>query len=123
MSALAQERCEACEGGIPPLERTEAEALLVEVSDAWRLAEEGRALERDITFKNFARAMEFLNRLATVAEAEGHHPDFCVRGWNKVHLRLSTHAIQGLSRNDFILAAKLDEVVPGGLPSRSAGSS
>jgi 4a-hydroxytetrahydrobiopterin dehydratase len=77
----------------------------------WRLAADAGSLAREIVFKNFARAMAFLNRLASVAEQEGHHPDFCLRGWNRVTVTLRTHAIGGLSLNDFILAAKLDQVV------------
>ena len=76
-----------------------------------KLAQSGRVLTRQITFQTFERAMAFLNRLAEVAEAEGHHPDFCLRGWNRVSLSLTTHAIGGLSRNDFVLAAKLQAVV------------
>ncbi len=108
---LATERCQACEGGTPPLTRDEASALLPEISDRWSISENGRSLQRTITFKNFARAMAFLNRVAEVAESEGHHPDFCLQNWNQVSLTLSTHAIGGLSRNDFILAAKVDGVV------------
>ena len=77
----------------------------------WRLGDDAGSLERELVFKNFARAMAFLNRLADVAEQEGHHPDFCLRGWNRVTVTLRTHAIGGLSLNDFILAAKLDRTV------------
>ena len=110
MATLTSERCVPCEGGIPPLTRAEAEALLPEVSDRWSLDEQGRSLSCQITFKNFLRAMEFLNRLAEVAEQEGHHPDICL-GWGYAQLRVWTHAIDGLSESDFILAAKLDAVV------------
>jgi 4a-hydroxytetrahydrobiopterin dehydratase len=74
-------------------------------------ARPGRALTRQITFNTFARAMAFLNRLAEVAEREGHHPDFCLNQWNHVSLSLTTHAIGGLSRNDFVLAARLQAAI------------
>ena len=66
-------------------------------------------ISRELRFKDFAQAMAFVNRLAEVAEAEGHHPDFCV-SWNRVELELVTHAIGGLSDNDFIMAAKINEL-------------
>ncbi len=108
---LTRERCVPCESGTSPLDREAAEALLRQISDRWRLADDGRSIEREIVFKSFGRAMAFLNRLADLAEVEGHHPDFCLYGWNRVKVTLSTHAIGGLSRNDFILAAKADAVV------------
>ena len=89
----------------------EAQALLSELDDRWHLDTHGRTLTREITFKSFARAMAFLNRLAELAEREGHHPDFCLTRWNRVTLTLTTHAIGGLSRNDFILAAKLQGLI------------
>jgi 4a-hydroxytetrahydrobiopterin dehydratase len=108
--ALASERCVPCEGGTPPLSREEAQSLLSQVGDGWELSQDATTLSRQLGFKNFLRAMDFLNRLAEVAEQENHHPDFCLQGWNKVSLTLSTHSIGGLSRNDFILAAKLDDL-------------
>jgi 4a-hydroxytetrahydrobiopterin dehydratase len=108
--ALASERCVPCEGGTPPLSRQEAQSLLAQLGDGWQLSEDARTLSRQLSFKNFLRAMDFLNQLAQVAEQENHHPDFCLQGWNKVSLSLSTHAIGGLSRNDFIMAARLDDV-------------
>jgi len=68
----------------------------------------GKTLERELKFKDFKGAMAFLNKVAELAEGEGHHPDFLLHGWNKVRFTLSTHAIGGLSINDFILAAKID---------------
>ena len=108
---LASERCLPCEQGTPPLSGAEAQALLSGLDARWHLAEDGRALTRQVTFKTFARAMAFLNRLAEVAEREGHHPDFCLTRWNQLSLSLTTHAIGGLSRNDFVLAAKLQAVI------------
>lgn len=108
--ALASERCVPCEGGTPPLSREEVHALLPQLGEGWQVSEDATTLSRRHTFKNFLRAMEFLNQLAQVAEQENHHPDFCLQGWNTVSLTLSTHSIGGLSRNDFIMAAKLDEI-------------
>lgn len=114
--ALAGERCVACKPGTPPLPDAEARALLAELGGDWRLTDGGKAISLDTTFKDFAAAMAFLNRLADIAEAEGHHPDFCLRGWNKVTITLSTHSIGGLSRNDFIVAAKLSQAIAAPTP-------
>jgi 4a-hydroxytetrahydrobiopterin dehydratase len=108
---LASETCEPCHQGTPPLTLEQAQALLAELDDRWQLAQDGRALTRHISFKSFGRAMAFLNRLAEIAEREGHHPDFCLERWNQVSLSLQTHAIGGLSRNDFVVAAKLQAAI------------
>jgi len=112
MSDLATKKCVPCEGGTKPLETSAAEAYLTQ-TPAWRLSmEDPRKLRRDLRFKDFAEAMKFVNNVADVAEAEGHHPDICI-SWNKVNLELYTHAIGGLSENDFIVAAKIDELEGG----------
>jgi 4a-hydroxytetrahydrobiopterin dehydratase len=108
---LASEACVPCQAGTPSLPLEPAQALLSELDGRWKLAQGGRALTRQITFKTFERAIAFLNRLAEIAEREGHHPDFCLKQWNRVSLSLTTHAIGGLSRNDFVLAAKLQAVI------------
>ena len=108
---LATERCLPCEQGTPPLELEAALALLREIGGEWHLSADHRALTRQITFKTFGRAMAFLNRLADIAEREGHHPDFCLSRWNHLSLWLTTHSIGGLSRNDFVLAAKLQAAI------------
>jgi 4a-hydroxytetrahydrobiopterin dehydratase len=108
---LASERCLPCSQDTPPLQLEEALALLGGVDGKWRLSDDGHALTREITFKTFGRAMSFLNRVAEIAEREGHHPDFCLSRWNQVSLSLTTHAIGGLSRNDFVLAAKAQSVI------------
>jgi len=108
---LASERCQPCEAGTPPLAVEEAQAMLAGLDSRWRLVDDTQALSRTITFKTFGRAMAFLQRLADIAEREGHHPDFCLTGWNHVRLSLTTHAIGGLSRNDFVLAAKLQAAI------------
>ncbi len=104
---LSHERCVACEGGVPPLARREAEALIVE-TPGWVLDTDARSISRVYTFADFKEALAFVDRVGAIAEADGHHPDIHLTGWNHVRLDLSTHAIGGLSRNDFILAAKID---------------
>ena len=89
-----------------PLFRTKAEEYLKDISDWW-LWEDAKKISKTFTFKNFKEALGFANKVGDIAEAEGHHPDMLV-GWGKVHIELTTHAIGGLSENDFILAAKID---------------
>ena len=108
-SDLATKHCEPCERGTEPLVQAAAEEYLASVAD-WRLVTGERLkIARDLRFKDFAQAMQFVNRIAELAEAEGHHPDFCV-SWNRVNLKLITHDIGGLSENDFIMAAKINEL-------------
>ncbi|MBI2843741.1 MAG: 4a-hydroxytetrahydrobiopterin dehydratase [Armatimonadetes bacterium] len=107
MMALAEEKCEACRAGTPTLSGEEAQQLLKE-TPAWTLKD--NKIEREFTFKDFKEAMGFVNRVAEAAEAEDHHPDIYI-SYNKVRLVLWTHKIGGLSRNDFVLAAKIDRLV------------
>lgn len=104
MTELSTKRCVPCEGGIPKLDADQVSSMLGQIS-GWEARED--RLHKILTFKDFVEAMAFLNRMAEVAEAEGHHPDFCVH-YNRVDLTVWTHAIGGLSENDFILAAKID---------------
>ena len=105
--SLADGKCLPCEGGVPKLDLARASALLAEL-DGWSL--EGERIRRHLRFRDFAAAMRFVNAMAELAEREGHHPDFLVRDWNVVEVWLSTHAIGGLSENDFVLAAKIDRL-------------
>ena len=105
---LAQKRCVACEGGAKPMTPMEATALLTHLAD-WTLAKDFKNLSKKFTFKNYLEAMEFSNKITPIAEAEGHHPDLSI-GWGRVGVELTTHAIGGLSENDFILAAKIDKI-------------
>lgn len=108
-SDLATRHCVPCEGGTPPMARAEAEPLLAQVP-GWTLVDaEPLKIARSIKLKDFAQAMAFVNNVGELAEAEGHHPDFCV-SWNRVRLELFTHAIGGLSENDFIMAAKINQL-------------
>jgi 4a-hydroxytetrahydrobiopterin dehydratase len=112
MAKLAEQRCVPCEGGVTqPLTRTDLEFLMVEVSPEWRLAGDALSIERELTFRNFRRAMAFLNRLADLAEAEGHHPDFRLYDWKHVTVSLTTHAVGGLTQNDLIMAAKMEPLI------------
>jgi 4a-hydroxytetrahydrobiopterin dehydratase len=101
---LKEKRCVPCEGGIPKLSEAEAAALLPQLS-GWAMKAE--KLEKQLRFKDFAQLMAFVHRVADLAEEEGHHPDFCVH-YNRLDLSVWTHAVDGLTENDFVLAAKID---------------
>jgi 4a-hydroxytetrahydrobiopterin dehydratase len=104
---LATRRCRPCEGGMLPLTPAEAAALLARVSSEWVLLEDARAIRRDFAFRDFYRTMSFVNALAHLANIEDHHPDLEV-GYNYCRVRFTTHAVKGLSENDFVCAAKVD---------------
>jgi 4a-hydroxytetrahydrobiopterin dehydratase len=104
---IAQERTQKPQQGQQPLSAEEAQQLAGQVPD-WKL--QGDKLERDLKFADFNEAMEFVNEVARVAASADHHPDLQI-SYNKVHLTLSTHKIGGLSRNDFIVAARIDDVL------------
>ena len=104
---LTKKKCEPCEGGVPAMDDGQACSLLGHVQ-GWEL--DGKTLVRTFKFKNFLGSMAFVNKVAELAEAEGHHPDIHI-SWNRVNLSLTTHAIGGLSENDFILAAKINDLV------------
>ena len=106
MTTLSKGHCVACEAGTPPMPLEEAREIIDQVQ-GWELEE--NKLARRFRFKDFASAMAFVNKVAEVAEAEGHHPDIYI-SWNRVRLDLTTHAIKGLSQNDFIMAAKINEL-------------
>lgn len=110
---LKKRHCVPCEGGIAPLPRQDAEKLLQGVS-GWILEEDslgGLVIAKTFRFRDFRSAWAFCEHVASLAEEEGHHPDFLVR-WNLVTLELSTHAIGGLSENDFIMAARIEDLQP-----------
>jgi 4a-hydroxytetrahydrobiopterin dehydratase len=107
MTTLTHKFCVACAAGTPPLPAEQAEALLAEVP-GWALA--GQTISRTFRFPDFRAAMAFVNQVAALAEAESHHPDIHI-AWNRVRLDLTTHAIKGLSENDFILAAKINTLL------------
>ena len=103
---LTQRHCVPCEGGTPPMEAGAAREMLG-VVPGWELGD--NKLTRRFKFRDFAEAMAFVNRVADLADAEGHHPDIHI-SWNRVRLDLTTHAIKGLSDNDFIMAARTNEL-------------
>src|SRR5512147_1925328 len=109
MEGLAEKSCVPCRGGVPPLEPAAAEKLRAG-APGWSLEENATRLSRRFEFRDFVEAMRFVNRVAELAEQQGHHPDFAIH-WNKVDLTLWTHKIGGLHENDFILAAKIDRLL------------
>jgi 4a-hydroxytetrahydrobiopterin dehydratase len=109
MSTLTEKHCKPCEGGTPPLSRAEAERLSREVSKDWQLDAKAGAIRREFKFKDFYRTMSFVNALAHIANIEDHHPDLEV-GYNYCRVLFTTHAVKGLSENDFICAAKIDAI-------------
>jgi 4a-hydroxytetrahydrobiopterin dehydratase len=108
---LTDKRCVPCEGGTPPLDDAATSKLLGQIQ-GWKLAPEGgqARIAKRFEFVDFLAAMAFVDKMAALAEEEGHHPDFSVH-YNRVDVTLSTHAVRGLSENDFILAAKIDAIV------------
>jgi len=106
---LVKKKCLPCEGGVAPVTLPEAEAQLMQLP-GWRLTHGGKRIRRDWVAKNFLAGIDFFNRCAAIAEADGHHPDLHLEGYRNVAVELWTHAIGGLSQNDFILAAKIDQL-------------
>lgn len=103
---LSQKHCKPCEGGIPALNQTEAEAMLKNIPQ-WLLLDKARKLQRRFEFKGFNKTMCFINAIAWTANQEMHHPDVSY-GYNYCEVTYTTHAINGLSENDFICASKID---------------
>ena len=114
---LSSRRCIPCEGGTPPLDEKAAGSLMQQIT-GWDKRTTAAAKPEDrhpeihkrFQFDDFLAAMAFVDRMAALAEEEGHHPDFCVH-YNQVDVTLWTHAVSGLSENDFILASKIDAIV------------
>jgi 4a-hydroxytetrahydrobiopterin dehydratase len=115
-TGLADRKCVPCQGGTPPLTRAQFAPLLTQL-DGWQV-EEARMLVKVFKLKNFVEAVEFVNAITPVAEAENHHPDLRV-SWGQVRVELWTHKIKGLSEADFVMAAKMDRVYA--QPSAAAG--
>lgn len=107
---LSSKHCVPCKGHEKPFTREEAEKYLKGV-DGWDLVQEGTLkIRKNFKFKNFKQALKFVNKVGEIAEEEGHHPDVSF-GWGKVQIAIFTHAIGGLSENDFILAAKINSLL------------
>jgi len=103
---LLNKKCVPCEGGVFPLTREEIPPYMAQIN-GWELSEDATQISKKYKFKDFIGAINFVNHVAEIAEGEGHHPNIKIN-WNKVELENFTHAIGGLSENDFILAAKID---------------
>jgi len=109
MAGLTEKTCKPCEGGVKPLSADEANTMLGQLS-GWTLDEQSRTLQQDFRFKNYYQTMAFVNAVAWIAHQDDHHPDLEV-GYNHCLIHYSTHAIGGLSENDFICAAKIDALL------------
>jgi len=109
MNDLYARHCVPCEGGVAPLTLKEAAALHEQLHPDWQIGADAKSLQRSLKFKDFYRTMSFVNALAHIANVEDHHPDLEV-GYNYCRVKYTTHAIGGLSQNDFICAAKLDRL-------------
>ena len=106
---LTDKSCKPCEGGVAPLTHQEAKETMSQV-DGWVLSEDGKMISRSFRFKDFYQTMAFINAMAWIANSEDHHPDFSA-GYNTCEVAYTTHAIGGLSENDFICAAKINALL------------
>ena len=107
-SNLSKRRCMPCEGGVTPVKGAELVDLVEQIGDWWIVVDE-HYLEAKFSFNDFVQGLEFTNQVGALAEEEGHHPDILL-SYGRVGIKLWTHSIDGLSENDFILAAKIDEL-------------
>jgi 4a-hydroxytetrahydrobiopterin dehydratase len=108
-SSLANEKCVPCHGGVPALHGEELKDLARELGSGWSVTGEHH-IEKEFSFPDFAQALAFTNRIGAIAEEEGHHPDIHLR-WGGVRVEIWTHAVNGLTRGDFVLAAKIDRAL------------
>jgi 4a-hydroxytetrahydrobiopterin dehydratase len=104
---LSERRCVACRGDIPPLKGAELAQMADRLGGGWTIVDEHH-LEKEYSFRNFRKALDFTNKLGEIAETEGHHPDILV-SWGRVRVTIYSHKVDGLTESDFILAAKYDE--------------
>lgn len=109
-SDLSQKHCESCEGIGQALTAEQVKNLMPQLDKHWLVEKESREIKRSFNFANFYETMAFVNALAWIANKENHHPDLEV-GYNYCHVRFMTHALQGLTHNDFICAAKIDDLI------------
>ena len=110
MTALVERHCKPCEGKVAAYTGEQARSELKQLASDWRLIEDGKAIKREFAFRDFYRTMSFVNALAHIANIEDHHPDLEI-GYNYCRVTYTTHAIGGLSENDFVCAAKV-ELIP-----------
>lgn len=109
MTQLSEKKCIPCEGGISPLKGNGLQKLQGKLGSGWQVVNEHH-IEKEFTFPNFKSALEFTNKVGTIAETEGHHPDIYL-AWGKVGIKIWTHSVKGLTENDFILAAKIEKII------------
>jgi 4a-hydroxytetrahydrobiopterin dehydratase len=109
VSGLAAKKCVPCEGGVAPLSPARAKRLAAKLQKGWTVAPDSKSLSRAVKFKDFYRTMSFVNAVAHIANGEDHHPDLEI-GYEYCRITFSTHSIGGLSTNDFICAAKIDQL-------------
>lgn len=110
MGDLASRECVPCRGGVPPLKGDEITNLLKQL-DSWEVIREHH-LQKVFKFSNFRESQQFVNRVGDLAEEQGHHPDICF-GWGRAEITIWTHKIDGLTESDFVLAAKVDQLMQG----------
>ena len=108
MSNLIDKKCQPCSGNTPKMSLDEIQKKIIEI-DNWKLNDKKEMIFKKFKFKNFVKALQFTNEVGNISEEEGHHPDISL-GWGYCLIMIHTHAIQGLSINDFILAAKIDQL-------------
>ena len=111
MSDLTEQKCIPCTGDVPPLDKGEQDRLLEQVGEIWKIIDEHH-LSAHFSFPNFVQALAFTNSIGKIAEEEGHHPDILL-SWGRVGVSIWTHKIDGLTKSDFILAAKIDGLLQG----------
>lgn len=107
---LLDQKCVPCEGGVEPMNKADALAMIEYHVKDWVLNDDGKHISKKFQFKNFKEALGFVNKVGEIAEGEQHHPDIHLVDYKFVNIDLSTHAIGGLSQNDFIVAAKINNI-------------
>lgn len=110
MSTLAERRCKPCEGGVPPMDAAASQAMLGRLDPRWTLSADGKSIRCALQFKNYYHTTAFINAMVYIAHREDHHPDVSF-GYKNCEVTYTTHAVQGLSENDFICAAKIDALL------------
>tara|TARA_B100001113_G_C20981050_1_gene566071 strand:+ start:518 stop:862 length:345 start_codon:yes stop_codon:yes gene_type:complete len=112
MDDLTEKKCMPCEGGVLPFDTSQIHKYQKKV-DGWDVIKNDKEvffLSKKFKFENFLKSQEFINKVSIISEEEGHHPDILF-GWGYAEIKITTHAIEGLSENDFILAAKIDKII------------
>jgi 4a-hydroxytetrahydrobiopterin dehydratase len=104
---LTEMKCVPCEGGVPPFDKKKIAQYIKQLPKGWSVVNDGKKLHKEFKFKSFPETMAFVNKIALIAQEEGHHPDMEIH-YAKLVVQFSTHAIGGLSENDFIMAAKIE---------------